>query len=237
VADRTPQAAHRRRVLLRTLLGIGVALLLVVGGPFVYARFLAPAPDDPLALTTPPPVATPEVPTGPIDVDGTWRVLEGSEAGYRLGEVLSGQDVTVVGRTEKVTGEATVLDDRLVAATIRVDAAAISTDEAARDAFFRRALNTSEFPEATFVLNDPVDVTPLARTDEVLTATATGTLTFHGVSREVTAELQAQRTATGVEVVGHIPVTLSDFHLTAPDLGWVVVEPAGSVEARLLLGR
>lgn len=237
MAEPSPHAAHRRRVLVRTLVGIALALGLIVGGPFVYARFLAPEPADPLTLSTPTAVATPEVPTGVVDIDGTWRVLEGSEAGYRLGEVLSGQSVTVVGRTERVTGEATVVDGVLTTVAVTVDAASIATDEAARDAFFRRALNTSEFPDATFTLTEPVDVSAIGQRDEVLTVSATGTLTFHGVTRPVMVEVEAQRTPTGVEVVGRIPVTLADFDLTAPDLGWVVVEPMGTVEARLLLGR
>ncbi len=237
MADPALHAAHRRRVLVRTVVGVVVALAVIVGGPFVYARYFTPDPVEPLALATPTVSAAPEIPTGPVDIEGVWRVLEGSEAGYRLGEVLSGQDVTVVGRTERVTGEVTITGGILTAATVNVDAGSISTDEAARDAFFRRALDTSDFPDATFVLSEPVDVSAIGQADQTLTVSAPGSLTFHGVSHPVTAELQAQRTAVGVEVVGSIPVTLADFDLTAPDLGWVVVEPTGTVEARLVLGR
>ena len=145
--------------------------------------------------------------------------------------------MTVVGRTERVTGEVTITGGALAAATVNVDAGSISTDEAARDAFFRRALNTSEFPQATFVLSSPVDVSAIGQSDQPLTVSAAGDLTFHGVTAPVTAELEAQRTSDGVEVVGRIPVTLADFDLTAPDLGWVVVEPTGVVEVRLLLAR
>ena len=237
MAERDLSAAHRRRVLVRTLAGIGLALALIVGGPFVYARFFAPEPADPLALSTPTPSVVPQVPTGVVDIEGVWAIQPASEAGYRLGEVLSGQDVTVVGRTDAVTGQLTIADGALVSATVTVDAGSISTDEAARDAFFRRALDTSAFPEATFVLTEPVDVSPIAASDQPLTVAALGTLTFHGVTQPVTAELEAQRTVAGVEVVGRIPVTLADFELTAPDLGWVVVEPTGTVEVRLLLAR
>lgn len=237
MAEPALHAQHRRRVLVRTLAGIVVALGLIVGGPFVYARFFAPEPADPLELSTPTAEPTPEVPSGVVDIEGTWRVLEGSEAGYRLGEVLSGQDVTVVGRTERVTGEMTITDGALASASVTVDAGTISTDEAARDAFFRRALNTSEFPDATFVLSEPVDVSAIGQSDQPITVSAAGSLTFHGVTQPVTAELEAQRTPDGVEVVGRIPVTLRDFDLEAPDLGWVVVEPTGTVEVRLLLAR
>jgi len=70
-----------------------------------------------------------------------------------------------------------------------------------------------------------------------LSVTAVGTLTLHGVPQPATAVLDVQRTAGGVEVAGQIPITLTDFGLTAPDLGWVVVESTGAIEVRLVLGR
>lgn len=224
-------------MLVRTVVAVVVAVGAIVGGPWLYARFFAAEPADPLALSSPSPSATPEVPTGRIDITGDWVVQPGSEAGYRLRQVLSGEEVVVVGRTDAVTGEVEIVGDAITTARVVVDAGSISSDESARDAFFRRALDTTSFPEATFELTEPVDVSALAQSDQPLTVTAPGELTFHGVTRPVTAELEAQRTPTGVEVVGRVPVTLADFELTAPDLGWVVVDPAGTVEVRLILGR
>lgn len=234
---RDPHAHHRLRILVRTVMAVALAVGVMVGGPWLYARFVAAEPRDELSLSSPSPEAAPQVPTGPLDIDGTWLVQPGSEAGYRLREVLSGEEVVVVGRTESVTGEVEVEADRLTTARVVVDAGSISTDESARDAFFRRALDTTSFPEATFELTEPVDVSTLAAGDEPLTTTVSGELTLHGVTSPVAVELEAQRTATGVEVVGQVPVTLADFGLSAPDLGWVVVDPAGTVEIRLLLAR
>lgn len=232
-----PRRAHARRVLVRTVVGVLAAAALIVGGPWVYARMIAGDQPDPLALSSPSPTTEAEVPTGPVDVDGTWTVQPGSEAGYRLREVLSGEEVVVVGRTDQVTGTATVSDGRLVEARVVVDAGSISTDEAARDAFFRRALDTTSFPEATFELSEPVDVSALRTSSQPVSVTATGVLTLHGVAQTVTVSLEAQRAPGGTEVVGQVPVTLADFDLTAPDLGWVVVDPAGTIELRLLLAR
>ena len=221
---------------MRTVVGMVVAVAVVVGGPWVYATFFLRDAPEPLVLT-PSAVPTPEVPTGPVDVEGTWHVQPGSEAGYRLGETLSGEAVTVVGRTDEVTGTVVITDGQLTAATVAVDVGSISSDEAARDAFFRRALDSTTHPEATFELTTPVDVSALAASDEPQSVTATGTLTMHGVSQPVTATLQVQRTVEGVELAGQVPVTLEAFELTPPDLGWVVVEPTGTVEVLLLLAR
>lgn len=230
---------HRRRWLVTTLVVVVVAVGLIVGGPWFYARVLAPDARAPLALTTPTatPSVDPDAPLPPLEVDGTWQVGAGSAAGYRLGEVLSGEQVTVVGRTEQVTGSLTVAGGQLTEATVRVDTASIATDESARDAFFRRALDTTTFPEATFTLTAPVDVTAVAAATAPVAVAAPGTLTFHGVSQPVTAELLVQRTPEGIEVAGQVPVTLESFGLDAPDLGFVTVEPTGSVELLLVLVR
>lgn len=237
MADVDLHRRHRRVILVRTVLAVILAIGVVVGGPWVYARYLAREAPDPLELAAASPTATPQVPSGPLDIEGTWTVQPGSEAGYRLNEVLSGEALTVVGRTPDVTGTLEISDGMLTDVAITVQADTIATEEAARDAFFRRALDTTTFPEARFALTEPVDVSALGVSSVPLSATAVGTLTLHGVTQPATAELEAQRTPTGVEVVGQVPVTLADFNLTAPDLGWVVVEPTGIVEVRLLLAR
>jgi polyisoprenoid-binding protein YceI len=227
---------QRRRWLARTVVGAVIAVAVVVGGPWAYATFFVRDAPEPLALT-PTATAAAQIPTGPVDIEGTWYVQAGSEAGYRLNETLSGAAVVVVGRTDTVTGDVVIADGKLTTADIVVDASSIATDEAARDAYFRRALNTSDFPTATFAITDPVDVSAIGLSDAPLDVAVAGTLTLHGVSMPTTASLAVQRTVDGVELAGQLPVTLADFDLTAPDLGWVVVEPTGTVEVHLVLAR
>lgn len=236
MADGDPHAAHRRRWLIGTVVAVLVAVGLVVGGPWVYARFIVSEPPDVLDLSTP---TSPmqAVPTGPIEIDGVWQVTAGSEAGYRLGEVLSGEQTTVVGRTDEVSGTVEIVDGFMTEATITVQAGSISSDQSARDAYFRRALDTTSFPTATFTLTEPVDVSVIGSSAAPMSVAAVGTLTFHGVGESVTATFDVQRTAEGVEVAGQMPVTLADFDLEVPDLGWVVVDPTGSVEVLVQLGR
>ncbi|HWS57480.1 MAG TPA: YceI family protein [Actinotalea sp.] len=229
---------HRRRWLLGTLVTVVLAVALVVGGPWVYARIVTGAGEEPLELSTPTPSAT--VPPGPpvaIDVDGAWQVGPGSLAGYRITEVLNGESVVVVGRTEDVTGSMTVTDGVLTAARVVVGTASIVTDSSARDAYFRRALDTTTYPEAVFELTVPVDVSAIGTAPEPVTVVAEGTMTLRGVTRPATATLQVQRTAQGVEVAGSVPVVLTDFGLDPPDLGFVTVEPNGAVEMLLDLVR
>lgn len=226
---------HQRRWLVRTVVAVLVTVAVVVGGPWVYATFLLREPPEPLMLATVEP--TPTVPSGVVPVDGTWEVQEGSEAGYRLDEVLSGQEVTVVGRTDAVSGEVVVEEGLITSARISVDVGSITTDEAARDAYFRRAMDTTSYPAAVFTITEPVDISAIGQSPEPLTVEAEGTLTMGGVTQPATATLDAQRTVDGVAVAAVIDILLADFDLIAPDLGWVSVEPAGSIEAMVLLAR
>lgn len=233
-----PAGPARRR---RRLLVVGAVVLALVAavlvGPGLYARFLAPEPAEALGLSEPAAGAPDADPVaGPVE-DGTWQVGDGSEAGYRLDEVLSGQPVTVVGRATEVTGDLVVEDGMLVSGEVVVDVASIATDEPARDGYFRRALDAQDVPEARFTLTEPVDLSPLGA-DGRLVVDAAGTLTLHDVARPATVTLEARRTADGgVEVAGSIPVVLTDHGLTAPDLGFVQVEPEGLVEMLLQLRR
>ncbi len=170
----------------------------------------------------------------PADVEGTWTVREGdSYAGYRVDEILNGQEVTVTGRTSDVDGTVTVSDGSITAATVTVDMASVTTDESARDGYFRdTALEVEAHPTSEFVLTEPVDVSPEDESVEL-----SGDLTIRGVTQPVTVDAQVGSADTGAQVAGSIPVTFSDFGVEAPDLGFVTVEDDGAVEFLLDLVR
>lgn len=217
-----------------------VALLalagIAVGGSALYAKIENDKAPDALALSTP--TATTDGASPGLteqDLAGTWTVSDGSQAGYRVAEVLNGQDVTVVGRTSDVEGTVTIDGTSLSAADVTVSMTTITTDNSNRDGQFLDILKTSEFPTATFTLTEPVDVSGV--TEGTTSVQAKGELTVAGVSEPVVVALDAQTTATGVEVSGSIPVTFSDFGVDAPDLGFVKVEGTGTVEMLLTLAK
>ena len=163
---------------------------------------------------------------------------DGSYAGYRVDEVLNGTDVTVVGRTEKVTGSLTVDGLTLTDAVIEVDVASIETDSASRDNYFRdTAMRAGTYPTATFRLTEPVTAPQAPAAGQPQTITASGELTMAGQTRAVTVDLQAVWNGEGGQVAGSIPVTFADFGVEAPNLGFVSVEPTGAVEFSLLIQR
>jgi polyisoprenoid-binding protein YceI len=212
-----------------------VGVIAAVAGPYVYRDLISgpPAAVPTVALT-----ADPEAKTtlDTSDLSGDWKVGASSFAGYRVREVLNGVDVTVTGRTEKVTGSLTVAGLTLTAAKVSVDVGSIATDEQARDAYFRStALQTDKFPEATFVLTQPVTATGTPEAGKAQTLTATGDLTLHGVTKQVAIDLQVALDGDGGQLSGSIPITFADFGVDAPSLGFVTVEKTGSVEFLLNL--
>lgn len=164
------------------------------------------------------------------DLSGTWTVGGDSEAGYRVHEVLNGSDVTVTGRTDSVTGSATVDGSAITKAEITVQVADIATDSNQRDSYFRdSAMDAAAFPTATFALTEPVaDAVPSG--SGTTKVEATGNLTLHGVTKPVTATLEVGLNGDGVDISGSIPITFSDYGVQAPNLGFVKVDDSGAVE-------
>lgn len=214
-----------------TIAGAGIVLVaaIAIAGPIIYAK----TQDD-----APPPLTVPTAPTstavGALQTDGDWKVTSGSRAGYRVDEVLNGQDVTVVGRTDEVTGEVTIEADEVVGAQIIVDTASITTDSSSRDSYFRNeALNVDEFPTAEFTLDIPIPLPAIG--SKAVTVTGEGQLQLAGAAESVKVDLTIVRTAKGVTVSGALPITFEDFGVSAPSLGFVKVEDHGTIEFLLNL--
>ncbi|MEZ0494562.1 YceI family protein [Kineococcus sp. TBRC 1896] len=234
--DRRPRPTGPGRPRRRRRLWIGLAVLVVVllvaavAGPRIYAQVEGGRAAAPLATAGSAPTAT--GPATDATLDGSWTVADGGTAGYRVEEVLNGQDVTVTGRTDQVTGDLTVDGGRLTAGTVSVDLASVTTDSGARDGRFRSSsiMDVERYPTADFTVTSPV---PLGGLDvgSTIAVQLTGTLTLKGTTRDVTAPATVERTAErAVTVTGSLPVTWSDYGVQAPDLGFVSVQDAGTVE-------
>ncbi|WP_432496891.1 YceI family protein [Kineococcus gypseus] len=222
-----------RRALLAAVVALAVlALLAVLVGPRLYARVRADDAAAPLSAPAAAGAAAPAAPTAAATdpaLEGAWTVTGGT-AGYRVDEVLNGQDVTVTGRTERVGGQLEVRGGQLTAGTVTVDLASVSTDSGARDGQFRRLLGVEADPTAEFSLTAPV---PLGGLDvgSTLAVTLPGTLALNGRQVAVQVPATVERTAPGaVDVTGAVPVTWADLGVQAPDLGFVSVEDTGTVE-------
>ena len=188
---------------------------------------------------------------GAADLAGVWNVevaenpgdLQGeptvSFAGFRVDEVLNNiGDFTAVGRTARVSGSIELSDTALVAATVEVQMGTLQTDSSFRDGRIYQALNTSEFPLATFTLAEPVELPAGMADGEAFSGSAEGDLTIKGVTNRVAFDLQAQLVGDRIVAVGSSAVVFSDYGVTAPTAPIVVsVEDNGIMEFPLLFTR
>ena len=184
------------------------------------------------------------------DVSGTWSVdaetgefdfdtATGTFAGVRIAEELASiGSTTAVGRTGDVAGTVEIDGTTVTAADIEVDMTTITTNDSRRDDKVQEALETGEFPTATFSLTEPVELGDGATTGDEVSVTATGDLTIHGVTQQVEMPLQAQLVDGTIVVVGSLEVAFSDFGVEVPSAPIVLsVEDVGTMELQLLLTR
>jgi polyisoprenoid-binding protein YceI len=225
----------RPRRLIGWLAGAAVAVVvLVVGGVFVYIHFISGPAPAPLSLksassaaATTSPAA---VPAGTLA--GSWRVTSGSVVGYRVNEVLAGQNNVAVGRTGDVSGSMSVKGTTVTAASFTVQMATIKSDESARDDQFNgRIMQTATYPTGTLKLTAPISLAPVPADGVIRTYRATADLTLHGQTRPVTFPLEAERTSAGVEVSGSIPITFANWGISNPSFaGFVTTQNHGELE-------
>jgi polyisoprenoid-binding protein YceI len=224
------------------LIAIAGLVVLAAAGPFVYIHFFN---STPAALSLSPGNTTTSTSTGASTsgstgpVAGGWTVGSGSVVGYRVNEVLLGQNATAVGRTSDVTGHLTIAGSTVTAAAFSVPLATVHSDKSQRDAQFDgRIMDVSQYPTGTFTLTSPIDLAPLPAGGVIKDYTAHGRLTLHGTTRAVTFTLAAERKGSQIEVSGDIPVLFSDYGIANPSFaGFVTTQDHGLLEFLLVFGQ
>ena len=218
------------------LAGAAVALVvLATGGTFLYFHVISGPTPAPLGLKSA--ARTKPGASAATSVAGTWSVAAGSVVGYRVQEVLFGQNHVAVGRTGAITGHITISGSAVTAGTFTVQMATVKSDASQRDVQFRgRIMDTSAYPTATLTLTGPIALAPLPATGVVRTFTASADLTMHGVTRPVTFPLSAERSSSQIEVSGSIPVLFANWDIPNPSFtGFVTTQNHGVLEFLLKL--
>ncbi len=187
----------------------------------------------------------------PVSVDGIWAVDtsigtadypfdDRSYVGYRVTEELASIGTnTVVGRTPGVTGELEIADTELITVDVLADFTGLESDSSGRDSTLRtQALETSTFPDATFVLSAPVELGEIPTEGETISVDAVGELTLRDVTNTVTVPLEATLVGDTIVVVGRATVAFADFGIAAPTAAIVVsVDDVGELEFQLFFTR
>jgi polyisoprenoid-binding protein YceI len=227
------------------LAAVAAVVVLAVGGTFVYIHFIegpAPAPLSLGRATASPSAAqaqASQATTADAPLAGTWQVATGSQAGYRVKEVLLGQNNTAVGRTSHIAGNLVIKGSAVTAASFRVPMATIHSDQSQRDAQFDgRIMDVTTYPVGSLTLTRPISLTPVPAAGKIKSYTATGRLTLHGHTREVTFAVRAERVGSKIEISGSIPVKFADYGIGNPSFGsFVTTENHGVLEFLLDFSR
>ncbi len=224
-----------------------VIAALAVGGPFIYVHFVAAKAPAPFSVSTKTPGAqsaqpaastSATAPAASTSVAGTWTVAGGSQAGYRVNEVLFGQQNTAVGRTSAINGHLTIAGSTATAGTFSVRMGTVKSDQSQRDVQFNgRIMDTSTYPTATFALTRPISLDPVPTAGATRTYTARGDLKLRGRTRPVTFQLTAEHAANAIKLSGSIPITFATWDIPNPSFGPITTQNHGSLEFLLNLGR
>jgi len=254
-----------RKHLKKILIALACLVVVVIAVSFIYAKFWNKAQKefdtkevkDRLTTTVAPeptgntpadsaPTGTDAVTTVPngttapagAGVDGNWAIADGSEVGYRVDESINGFDTTANGRTKSVTGQFTIDGTTVAAGEFTVDMPPFKSDESRRAGQFNgRIMSVDQFPTATFALTAPIDFQQVPTDGTTITASATGDLTLHGVTKSVTFDVEATFQNGRVGVTGQIPVIFADFGIPNPSFATVTTEDHGILEFLLIFDR
>ena len=223
--------AERPRKWLRwAVVGVVAVLVIVVGGPFVYIHFIeGDPPKAPTLAETP----TSKLKAGETraPLAGTWKIAKPTVVQYRVKETLFGQSHTAVGSTNSVTGSITIAGTKVTTASFSVDMTTMHSDQGIRDNQFQgRIMDTADFPTATFALTKPIELGAEPKSGVQTPYTATGKLTLHGTTKDITFPVEARRTANVIAVQGNVPITFSDYGIDNPSGGPASVGDSGQLE-------
>jgi polyisoprenoid-binding protein YceI len=225
----------------------GVLVLALGGGYLLLASRNSDSP--PPAALDPAPSTTSGAATGTTEADGsatpdgTWQVSDNGSSfvGYRVNEqlaFLNGPN-QAVGRTRAVTGTMKVAGDTVETVRIEADLTQLTSDEDRRDnAIRQRGLESERFPTATLELAEPIQLGSTPARGEEVRGTGKGRLTVHGVTRAVELPVTGRWSGSTIQVVGQLPLKMSDYQIQAPRFGPVVsIEDSAAVDFNLVFER
>jgi polyisoprenoid-binding protein YceI len=229
------------------IVGVVVLVLALGGGYLLFVSRTSDSPPpaalDPAPSTTTGQATETSQADGAATPDGTWQVSgDGSSyVGYRIKEQLAflNSPNEAVGRSTAVTGTMEVAGDTVEKVRIEADLTRLTSDESRRDNAIRsRGLESEQYPTATLELAEPIKLAAAPVQDEEVRGEGRGRLTVHGVTREVDLDLTGRWSGSTIQVVGQLPVKMTDYQIEPPRFGPVVsMEDSLAVDLNLVFER
>jgi polyisoprenoid-binding protein YceI len=225
-----------------------VVLVLALGGGFLLFVNRTSDSPPPAALDPAPTTAAGEATAstqgdGAASPDGAWQVSDdgSSFVGYRVREQLTflNSPNEAVGRSTAVTGTMQVAGNTVEAVRIEVDLTQLTSDETRRDnAIRQRGLESEQYPTAVLELTEPIQLASAPVQGQPVKGEGTGRLTVHGVTRPVDLSVEGRWSGETIQVVGQLPVKMTDYQIEPPRFGPVIsIEDGLNVDFNLMFER
>ena len=171
-----------------------------------------------------------------VDREFSFEDSTGTFVGFRVQEELSGiGSTTAVGRTPEVSGTMTIDGTTVTAVSVEANMDAITTNDSRRDDNARGALDTDEFPTATFVLTQPIELG-----DDRRERRAGGRSRRSGISRSTARRSRSRSRSTHSSSTAswsssdRSTIVFADYGVSVPDAPIVVsAEDHGIIELQL----
>ena len=179
-----------------------------------------------------------------VSLDGVWvvdteigvfddacltEVCGSSFVGFRIDEELIGiGGKTVVGRTPGINAQFTIEGTRILSTGetntegaspfVIADMTELITDDAGRNnAIKRQAIETNKFPEASFVITEPIDFSSETDLEGGFETEVVGDLTIHGITRQEWILLKVSFDGSRILIYGDLgPILLADYGIEKP---------------------
>jgi len=238
--------------LLMTGTGLVVMLAVVTAAGWWFlvrqdAQLATSAPEIPEELVQAAASPAPDATQGSSDAEAadplTFRIDPGlSEAAYFVDEELAsvGLPSTAKGSTTEIEGEFYLTADGTALATTQasqfaIDLRNLTSDKAMRDQRVQEALETSQYPQATFSISSVSGYDPSIPAGEEQSLQLTGILDLHGVQKEVTWDVKAVREANVISALATLTVAFADFDITPPTFAQLVsIDDEATLQIQLI---
>ena len=157
-------------------------------------------------------------------VDG---ISDATQAAYFANEKLASLPLpsTAEGTTTNVQGEIHLTPaglDPSQPTTITIDLKSLKSDQAQRDGQVQRYLQTSQYPTATFTATKLTGYPDSFTSGQPSQMQLTGTLDVHGVKKEVTWDVKANKAGNILTGLATLKVNFGDFGLPVPNIAGIV---------------
>lgn len=177
------------------------------------------------------------------DLDGQWNVVQGdihnfTSVGFTFFEVLPAEEKETSGSTTDVTGEASISNGVMEQARVVVAMDTLTTDKEVRDQNMKDKLFiTEDYPEATFELSEPADLSGLPEDGTVGEVELTGELTIKDKTNLITHTFDAVRSGDQILIAGDVPINRLDYDVITPELIAATIDEQGDINLRIALQR